>query len=241
MNGDNYAALKAATLGAQQIQTPASPLGASNAAELAALHQSGFQLPQSNAATRAQSYNTDVTIANQKQAAEAEVQRLKEEAQRIADSADANKYTLQKKADGGYDFFDPEGNQVDIATYAAKTGKKPSDILKDSENPIDIQYREDYKNLQDLLTAVVNNDTEALDSYRQKAEAEGIPDITKQKPQDVIDAFKAYYKRYYVTREQDPTAWGQAPAGGITIPNQKATGAVYPGIPGGGNSLANGG
>lgn len=235
---DNYAALRDATLGAQQIQAPGgNPLGASNAPELAKLFTSSFQLPQSEAATKAQAFNTGTTVANQQQAEaearQAEAARLKAEAQKIQDESDPSKYTLKKKEDGGFDFFDPHGNQVDIATYAKKTGVKPADVLKDSENPIDIQFVHDYNNLNDLLSAVVNKDTDKLDSYRQQFEAQGLPDITKQKPHDIIEQFHKYYQRMYVPRQQDPQAWGVTPNSNIFIPNQKVTSSNYPSLSGG--------
>lgn len=230
---DNFAALKAATLGAQQIQSPASPLGASSAPELALLHQSGFQLPQSNAATGAQAYNTNVTVANQKQAAQAHVEALKARAKEIADATDPKNYTVKRKEDGGFDFFDPKGQQIDIATYTSKTGQKASDVLKDSENPIDIQYVADKKNLEDLINAIVNKDSAKLDSYKQLAEAEGISDLTKMKPQEVIDQFKKHYERYYVPRTQDPAAWGKTPSPQLAVPNQQVTANQYPYLGGG--------
>ena len=234
MNGDNYAALKAATLGAQQIQSPTSTLGASNAPELAAMYQSSFQLPQSNSATKAQSFQTGVTVDNQQQAAKMKIEELKQQAQDLADQNDPSKYEVKKKADGGYDFFDPKGNQIDIATYTQKTGLKAADVLKDSENPIDIQYREDYKNLEDLLNAVVNKDTAKLDSYEQAQ-----PGVTKKKPQEIIEQFKKYYQRYYTPRTADPNAWGITPKAGVMVPNQSATTTAFPSL-GGGNELANG-
>lgn len=231
---DNYAALRDATLGAAQIQAPNSnPLGASNAGEISALNTSAFQLPQSNAATSAQADQTNTTVANQREAAKQHIEELKQQAKDLQDETDPSKYTLKKKSDGGYDFFDPKGNQIDIATYTSKTGAKASDVLKDSENPIDIQYVNDYNNLQDLLSAVINKDTEKLDSYKQQFDAEGLPDITKMKPQDVIDQFKKHYERIYVPRSVDPKAWGVVPNRNLAIPNQQVNAAAYPSLDGG--------
>lgn len=221
---DNFDALKAATLGAQQIQSPASPLGASNAPELAGLYRSSFQLPQSNAATKAQGFQTGVTVANQQEADKQKIEQLKLQAQDLADQNDPSKYAVKRKDDGGYDFFDPKGNQIDIATYTQKTGLKAADVLKDSENPIDIQYREDYTNLQDLINAVVNKDEDKLAQYE-----EAHPGITKSKPQDIIQQFKDYYKRIYTPRSVDANAWGVTPQAGVLIPGSATVDKQVPG------------
>lgn len=210
---DNYAQLKDAVLGATQQGSPGSPLG--NFPELAKLYESSFQLPLSNAATQVQAANTGVTVANQKAAEEA---AIRAESQRIQDESDPKKYQVVRKEDGGFDFFDPSGNQIDIATYTQKTGQRTIDVIKDSENPIDIQYVNDYQNLQDYVGALQNGDREKLDAIRQAS-----PELSKYDGKGGVDKlikdFKNYYQRYYVTRQQNPQAWGTRPNQNLFVPN----------------------
>ena len=193
--------LRQAVLGATNIQSPSSPLG--SFPELAKLYQSTFQLPQSTAGAGALGNIAKQQVEEQKAAAQARKQQL-------ANKLDPSKYEVRAKDDGGYDFFDPEGNQIDIATYAQFTGKRPVDVLKDSQNPIDVQYVEDYKNLQDFMQAVVNQRTEVVKAFTDKEDA-----LKKYSTPGGLDKlisdFKKYYQRYYVPRTAQPEAWGIRP------------------------------
>lgn len=208
---NNFQALKDATLGAAAIAPPPSTLGASQGPELANMYRSTFQLPLATGAVSAAANTAGDIVAEQKRQAAIAAQKQK-------DQADPKSYKKVKKDDGGFDFFDSDGNQVDIATLAKRTNTKASDWIDDSENPIDIQYKNDYKNLQDLLNAVSSRDTKKVESFQQSFKDEGLPDITQQKPQDIIDQFKQYYERYYTPREQNPNAWGVTPNNAPYVP-----------------------
>lgn len=91
----------------------------------------------------------------------------KKKIQELSDQADATKYKAVRKADGGFSFYDPSGKEIDINTYAQRTGQRRIDILKDSENPIDQEYMNDYMNMNDLAQAFYNNDTATIRSYQE--------------------------------------------------------------------------
>lgn len=209
-NSGNFAALKDATLGASAISAPVSPLGASNAPELGKLYQSTFQLPQSEGATSAHAQLASQVVAEQKAAAAAAKQKQK-------DLSNINSYKLVKKKDGGYDFFDPDGNQVDIATLTQRTGVKPADVVKDSENPIDIQYVNDYNNLQDYISAKLSGDSKKAKAYEaskpELAQYQG-----KGGAHQLISDFQNYYQRYYTPRDVNPNAWGVTPGDNPFVP-----------------------
>ncbi len=211
--------LRQAVLGAGNITAPASNLGASQAPELAALHAVDFQLPVSSSAAGALAGQASEQVAAQKAAAAAA--KKKEQ-----DLANISSYKIVKKDDGGYDFFDPDGNQVDIATLTKRTGVKASDLLEESENPIDIQYREDYKNLQDYITAIVNKDKETIDTI--KSQRQELGQYEDEGGVDrLISDFKKYYKRYYTTRDEDSEAWGARPDRNIFVPRRKVAEQSY--------------
>jgi hypothetical protein len=87
------------------------------------------------------------------------------EIQKLQDSMDPNKYQKQRKDDGGFAFFDPSGKEIDIHTYAQRTGQRRVDVLKDSENPLDQQYIDDWSQMNDLNQAVWRNDKTAMDTF----------------------------------------------------------------------------
>jgi len=127
-----------------------------------------------------------------------------------ADLADPKSYRRVKKEDGGFDFFDPDGNQIDIASIVQRTGTKPRDWIEDSENPIDIQYMEDYDNLQDYAKALLTKNTKKIEQYRASA-----PELSQYDDRGgvnrLIETFRKNYQRYYVPRSENANAWGASP------------------------------
>lgn len=111
---------------------------------------------------------------------------------RIQDKLDPQKYQVRRKEDGGFDFLDPEGNKVDIGTYAQITGQRVVDILKDSENPVDLEYVNDWSNMNSLLNAMYNNDTDTIASF-----VEQNPSLKNKKPQDLAQELVRKYPHLY--------------------------------------------
>ena len=114
----------------------------------------------------------------EKRAAAAREARARE----IQDMLDPSKYIKQRKDDGGFAFFDPKGKEIDVDTYAKRTGQRRVDVLADSENPVDLQFIDDYKQMNDLNQAIWRNDTGALAEYKAL-----YPDLFKggTKPEDL--------------------------------------------------------
>ena len=211
--------LRAAVLGASNIQAPASSLGASAAPELAKLYAINFQAPQSSLAVKAQAQNASTAVQAQEEAA-------KIAAQKQQDLGDFKAYKIVKKNDGGYDFFDPTGQQVDIATLSQRTGANPADVLKDSQNPIDIQYVNDYQNLQKLGNALLNGDKATVQAYTDADKSLKKYATTRGGYQQLVNDFQKYYQRYYLTRSVSPTAWGISPADHPFVPTPQSANSV---------------
>ena len=175
-----------------------SPLG--SFPELAQAYASSFAQGEGQLATAADRYNTDAAESNRKESIKARIQQLQ-------NISNPDMYKKVKKADGGFDFFDPEGNQIDIATAATRTGRPAWEWIKDSENPIDIQYRNDYSNLQDFMNALASKNQDKINQF--KASDPNLGRYTSDR--GGIDAlmrdFRKVYKRYY-----DPSSWGAAPS-----------------------------
>lgn len=121
-----------------------------------------------------------------------EIQKSKQRQQEIADSIDPSKYQQVENANGGYDFIDPKGQKITVDQYARVTGKNRAALLKDSSDPSDVQFRNDYNNLQDLLQATLDKDKTKLDEYYKNQ-----PELKGMKPADLINRFKTFYKGYF--------------------------------------------
>lgn len=171
----------------------ASPLGAFP--ELQQLYATNFSSPISNAQAGAQNQQDKVSVDNANQAA----QNAKEQA---AAFADKNKYTIQQRQDGGFGFYGPDGKEVSAAQYANNTGQKLTDVLKDSQNPIDVRYVQDQTNLTKYLQAKANSKFDP----KQKAIAQQIEgqvnkayglNLGQQNPQQLIQMMQANYPTIY--------------------------------------------
>lgn len=194
-------ALRDAVLGAGSIQPSASPLG--SFPELSKLYESSAQLPQAGGAASIL-VNQASDIVKEREAA-------------AAAKKDKSKYQRIKRPDGGYGFIDPTGQEISAHDYANAIGASPSEVLADSENPIDIGYQQDYKNLQEYISNKLNAkyDPDAAGAAQATEEqikkAYGV-NLSKMKPGELIAKFK----------EQYPTVYGGkkagVPVGNVFIP-----------------------
>lgn len=202
-----YEQLRAATMASQGT---ANPLGASP--QIAKLYDSTFALQPKQQQAVVDSAQAEQQVEQQKIAQKAAIEKQ-------AKLADIKEYKFVKKEDGGYDFFDPDGQQVDIATLSQRTGKKAAEIIADSENPIDIQYREDFKNLEEFMNAVLTRDKKKVEQFKAAA-----PELAKYNDRGgisrLIEDFKKSYERYYVPRSVNPQSWGKQP-GGVVVPTRQ--------------------
>lgn len=174
--------LRQAVLGSANIQAPASPLG--SFPELSLLNQSSFQLPQSSGAANILGNRASDIVAERKAAASRKA---------------AKNYQRIKKSDGGYTFLDPDGNEISAYDYANAIGKSSADVLADSENPIDVGYQQDFKNLNDYINNKLNSkyDEKARAAAEAVEKAHTDVDLRSMNPQQLIDRFKTAYPTVY--------------------------------------------
>lgn len=117
------------------------------------------------------------------QMADEEEKRRQLALQKAKDQIDPSKYQRIRKNDGGFAFYDPSGKEIDIDTFAKATGNRRTDVLKDSENPLDQQFIGDFAAMNDLAQAIYQNDRETITSYMS-----AYPDLFKggmPKPEDL--------------------------------------------------------
>ena len=208
-----------AVLGGTQKGAP-SPF--SDTPEVDALYAPEFAAVTSNAATKAPAYNDAVAVANAKAAQRA---ALEAKAQAQADLADPSKYQRLPKDDGGYSFVAPDGKEISAYDYARITGNSIDSVLKDSLNPIDVGFQQDYSNLQKFLTAVSSGDTATANSFIKQA-----PELERYRNdvQGLMDKFRQAY----------PTVFGQGGFQGKGTAGQPLGSSLVPSVQGGGSSIA---
>lgn len=190
----DYKNFQNAITAAGNTQAPATPYP-----ELAALMRSSFQTPLSKVGVAGIGNVSGLKSKQDEQAAsvarQQQIDDIKTKMSATQDMLDPKKYTQQRSQDGGYDFFDPSGKKIDIGQYSQVTGKSPKDILKNSENPIDQQFTQDYKSLQELSNAFANGDKDYINKLPQQMQ-----DYLKGKTMsDVMTDFKKQYPGIYQT------------------------------------------
>lgn len=187
--------LRAAVLGASQIQAPVAPDQNWATPEISRANDIKFQLPQAQTAGGA---ITEQDAIQAKVAEEAATMEKKRQAALL----DPSKYQQIPKDDGGYSFLDPLGNEISAHDYARVTGQSVDKILADSENPIDIGFIQDYSNLQDYINAKINssNDEESralAEQIEQTVRDQYGEDMSKMEIQDVLKRFQRAYPTVY--------------------------------------------
>lgn len=188
--------LRQATLGAVSAQAPTSPLG--SFPEISKLYDSSFQSLQSAAPTSVRLNLAKDTVA----AAKAK--------------KDGSNFQKVKKGDGGFDFFDAEGKPISAYDYAIATGKRPSEVLGDSENPIDMGYLQDFENLKDFLTVYRNKDYSTADKEKVDEFVKDQPELKRYiQTNDIVGLMERFKQAY-------PTVYGggnaSVPVGRTFIP-----------------------
>lgn len=202
---DQYSQLRDTVLNASQQQAPLI----NNDPALQKFNDINYQLPLSNAGLQAVTANQSTTLENQNIA--------KSNAQ---ERANAKKNYQRKRApDGGWNFYDGDGNPITAKDYADAFGKSTADVLSGSENPMDIGYQEDYQNLQDFVTALSTGDKAKVEAYYQtNGDA-----LRNMSPQEVFQKFREAYPTVYGST---PTSNQQAP-GSTFIPSRTAANDTY--------------
>lgn len=127
-----------------------------------------------------------------KEADEADEMARKAKIAELQDQADPSKYQKVRKTDGGFQFLDPTGKEIDINTFAQRTGQRRVDILKDSENPVDQEYISDWQNMNELAQAFYNNDTATIQAYQAAN-----PNLANRKPADLMSELIRKYPHIY--------------------------------------------
>lgn len=185
-------------MGADAAQSAAGQMPAATtygANEIASMVKPAYDKAVSSEKTGYSVYNAGVQIDQEKLA-------IQEAMRKAQEKKDITKYQRVKKANGGFDFYDPSGNKITAADYAAAAGTEVSDVLKGSENPNDLKYMQDAADLTDYIIASTTRKTsqEAQDRWdainKQVEDKQGIQ-LWTMKPDEIINKFKQAYPSVY--------------------------------------------
>lgn len=188
----DYNQFREAVAGAQNIAPPETVGG--NDPLVQNLYKGAFQSMATNAATQALGGKSVADKMAEDAARQQAIANAKAAQQKLVNRTDPSKWKLQRKDDGGFDIFDPDGNKKSVNDMARETNTDPRDILKDSDNPADIQYQQDYADLRDLLQAYAQNDRDAINSAIEQQ-----PAIKGLTPQELLKRFRNAYPNVYGT------------------------------------------
>ena len=147
-----------------------------------AAYKTRFDAPVAQAISNA-AVNQSQTNLEEAKKAQAAAEAAKEA------MTDPKKYQMIPRSDGGYGFYDPSGKEISAQDYARVQGTSVAKVLSDSENPIDKGFINDYKNLQDYMTAWQNNDRKKIEAIQSQQ-----PELKKiRDPQSLIQRFMRAY------------------------------------------------
>ena len=144
--------------------------------------------------------------------------------QDLANKLDPSKYQKIRKSDGGFDFKDPNGNNIDVNTYAKITGQRVVDVLKDSENPVDQEYVNDWSNMNTLMQAMYNGDTDTVNSFISQN-----PQLKGETPQDLMNELIRKYPHLYNVGSYGQTLQNRNNNAFSYNPNALTTGTISTG------------
>ncbi len=143
---------------------------------------------------RQESIQADID-EKQRQAAAA---KKKLDDQRENDRTDPSKAYMKLGEDGKYRYYNGVGDQMNINQFSLLTGKRPDELLQDSENPADQKFVQDYQTMKMFANAWVNGDNDTLKRLRASDPEKYNEMVTKYKsPAEMVSAFRNYYSDYY--------------------------------------------
>lgn len=205
-------------LGAQSAPTSVSDIniGGGNEAQIGNLQNmykgtfgAGLASAALGAAGGASQAQANQEEADAKMRLQEEQDKLAAAEQAAKDATDPTKYRKIDKDDGGYDFYDPTGKQIDIKQFAAGTGQHITDVLKKSQNPADQEFVKNYTNVQDLVDVMQRGNKKDLDKlFKKDPSIKSDYELLKKNlgrdpdDRDVVKAFRSGYGKFFDTQNQ---------------------------------------
>lgn len=147
---------------------------------------------------RQKAVQANVEEKQRQEGIQAAAQKKKLDDDREAAKTDPSKAYMKLGEDGNYRYYNGDGDQMNINQFSLLTGKRPDEILADSENPKDQKFVSDYQTMKQFANAWVNGDNDTLKKFRE-ADPERYNQLisTYKSPSEMVGAFRNYYQDYY--------------------------------------------
>ena len=121
----------------------------------------------------------------------------------LAELKDPKNYRQELNDKGGYDFYNPMGDKISVQEFSQATDRQISDILKDSKDGADIQFKQDYEDLMSYGRALQGNE-EDVKKFREDDKYKSFLDKYKDKSYaDVVGDFRKSYGGYFQPQQLD--------------------------------------
>lgn len=135
---------------------------------LSKLFSSSYSLPGTEARVGAQGAIDQINQRNAEIAKSNRIDEIKARLQEIQDQTDPAKYQKVKRADGGFDFFNPKGEKISAGEFAQVQGKSIADLFSDSDNLYEIEFKNDYEQWKKLGEAWQKGDTKQIEKLLEQ-------------------------------------------------------------------------
>lgn len=110
----------------------------------------------------------DNELEARKAAAEKAKQALAEQESEIKRLSDPKNYQAVINDAGGYDFYNPDGQKISPVDYAKATNQHITDLYKNSQDPNDKDFTEDYNKVLEIGKIIQSGDKKARDKFFQQ-------------------------------------------------------------------------
>ena len=137
------------------------------------------------------------------EAADAEQQKKDAYDKILAELKNPKNYRQELNDAGGYDFYNPMGDKISVQEFSQATDRQISDILKDSKDGKDIQFKQDYEDLMSYGRALQGNDEDVKKFRDDKKYSSFIEKYKDKSYADVVSDFQKNYAGYFQPRQLD--------------------------------------
>jgi hypothetical protein len=108
---------------------------------------------------------------------------------------DPKNYIRSVSADGGYNFYKPDGTPISVQEYSQVTGKQIDKALEGSNNPKDQEFGNSYKALMNYGRAMAGDD-DAVTAFKDSKEGKSFLSKPENKEMPFADVVRAFNKNY---------------------------------------------
>ena len=133
--------------------------------------------------------------------AEEESQKAKDAQDELDYRTDPKNYKAIVNDAGGYDFYDATGGKISAVEYAKATNKHITDLYKDSQDPNDKDFTDDYKKVLELGKIIQSGDKKARDAFYKK-NPEWEKAYSKTPYNEIVKDLQTEYPGYFRSKKE---------------------------------------